>query len=90
MTPYALGIVLHYYARADEHSDAMRNPNSWQDNVDRLVDMGLIRPRRDTTNYSGTYETTERGEVYVKAVLALPLPVQAWVMPNAAATGERG
>lgn len=40
-----------------------------------LVPFGLVVLRDDR------YHTTERGQVYVEALRATPLPVQSWTMP---------
>lgn len=42
------------------------------------VDFGPISRGTYLTNY----KTTERGRVFVNALMSVPLPVQAWQMPK--------
>ncbi len=80
MTPFELDILLHYYGHADDHPVVARNPPIWKETRDAFREKGLLET--DTTMEStATYRLTERGKAYIDAMLALPLPVQIWVMP---------
>lgn len=52
--------------------------------IDELMRWGLIE--RESIRYIETDEhgwnVTEKGRVYVEALLRLPLPVQSWSVPN--------
>lgn len=86
MTCYELGIMIHYYGRADDHDDLDRRPPVWQPTMDAFVSQGLLElnqrvPPPDTPQT--VYVITERGRVFVEQGLqAVPLPVQRWVMPS--------
>jgi hypothetical protein len=84
MTPYELGILLHYYCRPVDHDDALRNPPIWRPTIQRFLDAELLRvvpeANRDAS-WPRAYEMTERGRVYCVALQNVPLPV--WRMPAA-------
>lgn len=81
MTPLHLKILLHYFCSTatvyGSHNHAHATSQSTLDYTAELNTMGLIEPS-DTP--SG-WKTTDRGDVFCRAVLATPLPVQKWVMP---------
>jgi hypothetical protein len=79
MTPFELDILLHYYARADEHHAVVENPPIWRESRQWFIDSNLLKARTDLR--ANSYEVTERGKVYIEAILALPLPVATWRMP---------
>jgi hypothetical protein len=77
ITPYALGILLHYYVRSDAHPDAADNSAPWRVNVRNMMDLGLLE-----SSVSGTtYQTTERSRVFLETILRVQFPVQQWVIP---------
>lgn len=80
LSPYVLRILMHYYARADDHEDLAPNPAIWRESVDWLKAMNLMTPRFGGDN---AYMLTERGEAFVQAILTTPLPVEVrkWVIP---------
>ena len=50
------------------------------DSVGRLRSNGLIEP--DGNHFPAKWKTTERGNVYCKAIYDMPLPVATWSMPK--------
>jgi hypothetical protein len=86
MTPLEISILLHYHSRADDFREgdfsapAVRQAIDWFRGSAEMLIQGT-----EPTN-GKTYKLTERGEVFVDALLKLPLPVRqrAWVMPQEA------
>lgn len=84
MTPLQITMMMHYYASAAPYAlDDPTHANSpaVKSQREKLVNVGLLQECPDCL--SG-YRTTTRGDAYVDAICKLPLPVQKWVMPNAA------
>jgi hypothetical protein len=83
MTPYEIGILLHYYARAYDPSPEefdMKAP-AWRPTIDGFLNLELIK--FDQIETPRTYCLTERGRVYVEqGLMEVPLPVQSWHMPK--------
>ena len=84
MTPYEIGILLHYYASGkdpDEEQFDMRAP-LWRPTIDAFIrDLELMELEYGTLPRS--YRLTERGRVYVEqGLMQVPLPVQSWHMPK--------
>lgn len=77
MSPACVRALLWVYAIAEPL------PKTAEFIVDELIGDGLIRPRQERMNPDCEYEVTERGQVYVEALCAVPLPVQRWVIPSA-------
>lgn len=87
MTCYELGILIHYYGRADDHDDFTRRPPVWQPTIDAFLDNGLLTLNQQIPTAldipQTIYALTERGRVFVEQGLQrVPLPVQRWVMPS--------
>ena len=52
------------------------------DTLKELRAMGLIEvPERVVEKWCHGIEVTERGRVYIEALLSVPLPVQVWQVP---------
>jgi hypothetical protein len=81
MTLMQIELVLHYYWSPEEHLYVVQQVGGARQAVDGLMDLGLLDYRTGPSDYSATYETTDKGKVYVEAVRNVPLPVQQWVMP---------
>ena len=47
-----------------------------------LKEEGLIELAREAEGGDHPFQTTDRGQAYIKALTSLPLPVQQWVMPS--------
>jgi predicted transcriptional regulator len=51
--------------------------------IRQLIHNGMIaEAARKATDPEVRFMTTEKGNVYVHALLALPFPVQKWVIPT--------
>ncbi len=80
MTPLQLQMMLWYYARPTPY--AFNEPEhaksvAVKQQRGQLVAWLLL----EATLEADVYKVTDRGEVYVQALKATPLPVQKWVMP---------
>lgn len=80
MSPYELGIMLHYYAHVDDHESVIRNPPIWGETCSRFQDNDLIEcvPREEVKD--AVYRITSRGRAFVEALEDVPLPSQRWVV----------
>ncbi len=83
MSPFELDILLHYYSRRDDHPVLADNPPIWTSTRGKMKSDGLLGENDPVKVGEPLYYLTERGKVYIEAILSLPLPVQQWVMPNA-------
>jgi hypothetical protein len=88
MTPVCLEVILHHFynpapypkdtpAVRIAHETLVKENLIEEDLRSRVVNEGssgtLVEPR--------TYRVTERGRVFVNALISVPLPVQAWRIP---------
>jgi len=83
MSPYEIGVLLHYYGSPEDPCEDKFNMRSvlWRETIDAFIQNNLIET--DISENTRTYKLTERGEVYVKdGLLMVPLPVQSWHMPK--------
>ena len=82
MTPYEIGVLLHYYARAEDHEDLHRRPPVWADTLTKFMAADLIRylsERERAALYPMVYQLTERGRAYCESLQRVPLPESVWV-----------
>ena len=85
MTPLEIEILLWYHCRAADYRDGDFSAPAVRDTIDNFRDhLGLIENRENGRcgDYPCTYRLTDRGEAYVGALKAVPLPVKTWVMPT--------
>lgn len=85
MTPFELDILLHYYGHADDHPVVENNPPVWRETLDAFKSERLLQdePCVAPPGYpQRTYRLTERGQAYVAFVLAVPLPITTWRLPE--------
>lgn len=86
MSPLEIEILLWYHTRPVDFREGDFSAPAVRSAIDRFRDVhGLLQER--TEKVSGdfrTYSLTERGEVYVSALMSLPLPVREckWVIPT--------
>jgi hypothetical protein len=89
VTPYEIGILLHYYCRCDDHEDMHRNPPVWRTTIERFIEDGLLRActaeeeRQRAANKTYVpqyYRATERLHAYCDALRTVPLPRQVWTV----------
>lgn len=79
MSPFEIGIILHYYVRGDDHP---RLPDI-QQTISEMVGNGLLEDETPSVN-GPKYRLTEKGDVYAVALTRVPMPEQRWVMPEGA------
>lgn len=75
MTPFEIGILLHYYSCADDHEHLLGSSEARQ----QLEVSGLVR---QAVGSARKFDITDRGRAYVDALLHVKLPVAVWVMPD--------
>jgi hypothetical protein len=75
VTPYEIDILLWYYTRPSDHPDMFRASALWNETRERFKRDELLHQRQ--TDH-GLYALTERGECYVKSLLAVGLPTRQW------------
>lgn len=83
MTLLEIKILSHYYIYSTDLSDeGFYDPNI-QEAIESLRDKSkLLEPTHLTDVFHDPqYRLTERGHVYLQALLNVPLPIQVWVMP---------
>lgn len=80
MTPLQLEILLHYYACANDFRDGDFSAPAVREAIDRFKASEMLTINIERS--AATYMLTERGRVYVEAVLVVPLPEKRWVMPE--------
>ena len=80
MTPLEIDIMLHYYARADDYRQGDFDAPAVRQAIDIFRGpLNLLEPAEDKSY--ANYRITERGKVFVQALMNVPLPVQTWAMP---------
>ena len=89
MTPYEIGILLHYYVSPVDPDDEKYARNElWSNTIEWMMD-GVVLLDFDKSENNRTYCLTERGRVYVEqGLMQVPLPVQSWHMPKILPTAE--
>lgn len=80
MCPLEIEILLWYYTRANDYRDGDFSAPAVRETIDRFRgEDGLIAPTVAPTNgeqkVERAYRLTDRGQAYVNALMALPLPV---------------
>ena len=78
-SPYEIEVLLHYYACAGDYPK-MDTP-AFKAAVIKFENLGLIYKSNqlDTVVYKGNREALK---VYAEALMAVPLPVQKWIIPD--------
>lgn len=86
MNPIEIHILLWIYSRPTVPPDDLAQPKTCKEVTERFEAEGLIsRVGGVLASDCWGWETTEKGRVFVENILALPLPVQKWVMPESEA-----
>lgn len=89
-SPLSVTILLHYFYSPTDWPEGVANyPRQVQAGaMKEFVDQGLLREVGPAASGlarpkgSPRYEKTEALEIYVKALLSVPYPVQKWVIPG--------
>lgn len=84
MTPLQIEILLHYYTRTDDYREGDFSAPAVCEAINDFRDRpdGPLISQEQVICRHACYALTERGKVFVEAILSLPLPVQEWVMPE--------
>lgn len=89
MTPLEIDILLWYHTRAVDYREGDFSAPAVRQTIDNFRDvLGLLQAVAPDERLDGDYRTyrlTERGRVYLDALMDLPLPEQRWVVPGLAA-----
>jgi hypothetical protein len=81
MSPFEIGILMHYYCCASESPDVLRNPPIINETMRWFVNEGLLIKMEKPSEYGASYAITDRGRCWVVYVCNLSLP--AWTMEGA-------
>ena len=78
MTPLEIGILLHYHYSTEDYRQGDFSAPAVRSTIDEFRDkLNLLGP----SAYPGqTYQLTDRGKAYVRALCSLPLPDCRWVI----------
>ena len=76
LTPNDIEVLLHYYVSPErhprEHAQAVSETIAW------FIRMEILK---ESKNSSG-YEVADRGLVFIKMLLATPMPERSWTDPR--------
>lgn len=78
MTPLEISILLHYHTRPGDFRDGDFGASLVRPTLEAFVDLGLLKRGGDRGEQ---YAATAGCRCYVKALCAVPRPVQQWVIP---------
>lgn len=81
MTPLLIEMLLHYHYSGVDYREGDFQAPSVREGIDWLRDEARMIENDDESRRR-TYKLSERGEIYVKALMTVPLPVQVWAMPT--------
>ena len=81
MTPLEIEILLHYGTRAYEYRDGDLSAPAVRETIDAFRDrLGLLEKNKRPSQMAA-YQLTDRGMVYMRALMDVPLPIMVWQMP---------
>jgi hypothetical protein len=78
MSPLEIQILLHYYACADDFRDGDFSAPAVRGAIDRFLANDYLR--YVSPIHKRCYELTNKGYVYVTALLEVPEPASHWVV----------
>lgn len=85
LTPYALTVLLHYYASAGPHEHERHfgtgTDGLFEETCQSFRQAGVLEPNPLAVYHAtahGRYRVTDRGEAYVRAILLTPVPDPYW------------
>lgn len=83
MTLLEIEILFHYYTTPGDYRDGDLSAPAVREAIDNFLNHpdGALLKANANPALQGKYSTTERCQVYIDALRAVPLPVQQWVMP---------
>lgn len=84
MTPYEIGILLHYYAsNSTDAPELKRGAPILAETIETFIARNLLERTDRADLCLPAYRLTERGRIYVEALQRVPLPERGWVVPIA-------
>ena len=85
MSPFEIGIILHYSYSSEDHPAMFDGVPIWPTTRDQLKEWGLLEETTMRTGKHPCYRLTERGKAYAQALQRMPLPIARWEIPGMAA-----
>jgi hypothetical protein len=85
VTPYEFRILLHYFTTpADPRpTEISMTTEAWRSTIEKFIADDMLAKAEPLSGCdAGTYETTERANVWIEAVLNTPLPIMRWLVPG--------
>lgn len=82
MSPLQISILLHYHCRTTDFRDGDFSAPAVRQSIDWMRDGSNLIQESNEDHCTRAYMLTERGQTYVEALKAVPLPVQVWQMPE--------
>jgi len=79
MTPLKIEMLLWYYSRVEDYREGDFSAPAVREAIDSFLADGLLM-LSDAVPRTRSYCLTDRGEAYVKHLMAIPLPVAVWVV----------
>jgi hypothetical protein len=77
VTPYEIGIMLHYYAHVGDSPERERGAPIWSETLHDFLINGLLEPSHAPGG--AVYRITPKGRAFVEALQQVPLPEQVWI-----------
>ena len=85
MSLLEIEILLHYRWSPHDYREGDLSAPAVREYINRFRDdWNLLEHSTNDPRNTAAYRLTERGQVFVDALCAVPLPVQVWVMPKSA------
>ncbi len=83
MSPLALKVLMHYYVTPQEF-DRRKAHRLELDAIQQFLEDDLLQERTGGKHDEDAYRITDKGSVYCRAILNLPLPVKKvhWEIPS--------
>lgn len=88
MTPYEVGILLHYYCHARDPVDYYKmDAPMWRPTIEGFLQMGLLEAEKSEGRMR-SWRLTDKGVCYVEqGICAVPLPEPKWHIPHVCPAG---
>ena len=78
VTPLHLEIVMHYYTRACDMENL--DAPAVHEYIRDLLNIGMLENIKNYAGSQSSYQTTERGKVWLEYLLKVPFPIQKWIV----------
>lgn len=82
MTPFELSILIHYHVSPTDFRDGDFQAPALREVIDNFAKSGFLRLSMNDETASSIYRATEKTNVFVEALCAVPEPVQQWIIPG--------